>query len=92
MNEELKPCPFCGGEAHIGAGYGSAFDGTVYFAECMMAKCPAQPELDCFDTVEKAAEVWNTRPVEDALRARIADLEEALKIVRALYQAECNRP
>jgi len=58
MSNELKPCPFCGGNAVVNG------DGN---AECG----------DCF--VESLTD-WNTRPIEDALRARIAELEESIEM------------
>jgi len=61
---ELKPCPFCGGKAeedtHIG--------GVVCENYC------TNP-----NTFDGGGGVWttdwNTRPIEDALNARIAELE-----------------
>ena len=45
---KLKPCPFCGGEAHM-----SSFNS----AHCKTCNIAIQPE------------VWNTRPIEECLRA-----------------------
>lgn len=61
MSDNLKPCPFCGGPA-------SAFrlhSWTVPSVRC---------QNSCTD--ETDIEEWNTRPVEDALRAR-AEAAEA---------------
>jgi len=33
-----------------------------------------------------AAEAWNTRPIEDALRARVERLEEALSDIQTNHQ------
>ena len=57
MNEELRPCPFCGGtnictEKGINLNYCDS--------------CSAEANI----------EHWNNRPIEDALNARIAELEE----------------
>lgn len=55
---ELKPCPFCGGEAQM-------FDlrkvhlGVFYFVECRERKCRVKTGYLC--TKEEAAEVWNRR-------------------------------
>ena len=46
---ELKPCPFCGGEAHF-------VNGSTWLA---CAGCGA--ETSFFDTQEEAAEAWNRR-------------------------------
>ena len=58
---ELKACPFCGKKPESRNEYGH------YWLEC-----------DCMSTQstpEEAADEWNTRPVEDALRAEIETLK-----------------
>ena len=55
----LKPCPFCGGNDIV---YEEALSVT-YCNDC-------GGELD-----EGFGSDWNTRPIEDALNARIAELE-----------------
>ena len=55
MSEELRPCPFCGGEAEL---------------------CYSEVDTFCRKcNVIQETEMWNTRPIEDELRARIAELE-----------------
>ena len=53
---ELKPCPFCGGEARF---KGEHFVGepSRYWIECH--ECPASMEAG--DDMEKTIEAWNTR-------------------------------
>jgi hypothetical protein len=78
MNEnELAPCPFCGGKAKVE----SCEDGPV--AWCENPSC---------GTVVVCAYQWNTRPVEDALRAELeqarasnAELTDALGWFVAAY-------
>ena len=52
---ELKPCPFCGGEAHIQCI--PHFEGKHYYGLCLMchAKTQARPDEG------SAAVDWNTR-------------------------------
>ena len=57
---ELKPCPFCGKEP--------AIDNN--FAICVNDDCELS---DYWSGLEDCS--WNTRPIEDALTARIAELE-----------------
>ena len=59
MSEELRPCPFCGVNEWQ---YHAHFSGASVF-QC--EKCGAIVD-EC---------VLNTRPIEDALTARIAELE-----------------
>ena len=55
---ELKPCPFCGGEAKIKLFKSGIFKRiTVYYAEC--AVCGNQTKVQ-FET-EQAIEAWNRR-------------------------------
>ncbi len=70
MSEELKPCPFCGSS---GAILDEPLNEDEYGCFCN-ALCGAIGPCD--EDGEKAVEFWNTRPIEDALRARIAELEE----------------
>ena len=60
MNEKLKPCPFCGGNNIIIA---EVLE-TLYCDDC-----------GC-ELAEDFGGTWNTRPIEDALTARIAELEK----------------
>jgi len=63
---ELKPCPFCGGEAEL---------------------CYSEVDTFCRKcNVMQETELWNTRPIEDALNARIAKLEAELKITDELLK------
>lgn len=63
--KELKPCPFCGKPASRWYDTGGDFDvpvcGCIYHA----------------NAYGKDMEIeWNTRPIEDSLLARVAELEE----------------
>ena len=63
---ELKPCPFCGGVAQVNTW-------TMHGITESRCFCP---NSDCPNSVRTVAlEQWNTRPIEDALTARIAELE-----------------
>lgn len=61
---ELKPCPFCGSPAY------SYHDNCIDFAgvKCDLGGCV------CADILITENN-WNTRPIEDDLRKRIAELE-----------------
>lgn len=54
MSNELKPCPFCGGEAEYGANSVQGYE----YVRC--ASCKART-WSCYETKEQAAQAWNTR-------------------------------
>lgn len=71
MNDELKPCPFCGGEAII-----DGCDDTLWIVICK--ECNAS--IGYKETKEEAIEAWNRRieptftPDElDAIRRNVRD-------------------
>ena len=70
MSEKLKPCPFCGGAPKI---YG--YTGYAYCPndDCMVA------DVDWEEAILPVKK-WNTRPIEDDLRKRIAELEAERRI------------
>ena len=53
MSEELKPCPFCGGDAEITKWH------EGYFVECKKQRCGGT--IGAYKTEEEAIEAWNTR-------------------------------
>lgn len=76
MSEELRPCPFCGGEAESTPGRHEQC-----YARCSMFGCEANNPW-------VAIEDWNSRPIEDALRA---ELEEARNTIENGLTAKCLR-
>jgi hypothetical protein len=68
MSENLKPCPFCGGNAVFVDIHGSVDDDEDYplnYAVCDDVKCMPLP-------LHFEVKQWNSRPIEDALRAELA--------------------
>ena len=59
MAETLKPCPFCGGEAHIKK-FVSACS-VVYTVGCSDSECMGFETLLCKPTPEEAVAAWNRR-------------------------------
>lgn len=74
MNE-LKPCPFCGNidTTHYESEYGCPTQ-KAYYISCMSCRYSIESGSSYHDADRK----WNTRPIEDALRARVVELEELL--------------
>lgn len=71
---ELKPCPFCGGKAF----WDSEFSG-VY--------CHCGAEITFLESDEEAAEKWNSRPIEDALKEENKRLREALEEIKKTVES-----
>ena len=67
---ELKPCPFCGEKATID--YSVLPNRKHWFITCDCCGMMYQYTLSQRKYVKDG---WNTRPIEDALRLRIAELE-----------------
>lgn len=63
MADRAEPCPHCGTKAHIE----SASDDGAKYARCGDANCRALRFVPL--------EVWNNRPIEDALRERAIGAE-----------------
>lgn len=56
MSDELKPCPFCGGEATFGTNSGSGYE---YIRCC---RCKART-YSGYKTQQEAIQAWNSRAV-----------------------------
>jgi hypothetical protein len=63
MTDELKPCPYCGHEPDSRI---SDTDGNKYYTCCSKW---------CRNGNWYTLEEWKSRPLEDALQKRIAELE-----------------
>lgn len=91
MSEELKPCSFCG-EAELVCYQGNKAIGTPnalywYKIVCMKCFCQTGGRSERLTDVKKLlAEDWNTRPIEDELRARVKELEEQLEAEKIKYE------
>jgi len=70
--DKLKSCPFCGCEL---ASQPDIFSGGMVYAH----------ENNCIKKLSESPdfrELWNTRPLEDSLRAENAKLREALEKIQ----------
>ena len=78
---KLKPCPFCNAKAKLET-HSSGVHPTVLCTEC-------DAEMSVVYDVPAVIRDWNTRPIEDALRADLArkdELIEALRGVNVAYE------
>ena len=72
----LKNCPFCGNGAELVERIGGwTVTCKGYYPNTAMygvLPCPWDSLMTCFyETPDEAVGIWNTRPIEDALQARI---------------------
>lgn len=82
---KLKPCPFCGVVPdHKINGHG--LDDEIL---CGNNSCPVYSTVDYMGGL--GLQAWNTRPIEDALQARIANLEKDLADTKEPFLYELNR-
>ena len=59
MDENIKPCPFCGGDAYV-VRYSN--DKTMLMSEVRCVRCGVRTgQRLCWDGYEPAVEVWNRR-------------------------------
>jgi Lar family restriction alleviation protein len=71
---ELKPCPFCGGEAELSVRQHTDEYGSVGNAYCRCTACATEQPLSWTATI--AVEHWNTRtPSTDWLTSPIGEVE-----------------
>lgn len=60
MNDELKPCPFCGSEAKI-----ERYDDcSLAYVKCANSECLVEAKTVFCRSIERAIQIWNTRPNE----------------------------
>lgn len=70
MSDELKPCPWCNGEAYAFPVLDRNGEHDGFSVLCL--GCDAS--IETYASNEKAIFAWNTRPIEDALRAENEEL------------------
>ena len=70
---DLKPCPFCGTSNEKHNNIVKLYDDEYYAYEYCNA-CGARVYAN-----------WNNRPIEDALQARIDELEKQVDLLKTKY-------
>lgn len=65
MNEELKPCPYCGGNGVVGYMCGNILNKICdWFVWCEKCGATNINQMQTFSTEAEAVDAWNTRYVE----------------------------
>lgn len=60
MENDLKPCPFCGGEAMLCST--TSYQGEIsYFVKCNLISCAMFGGGRFFKTFSQAVKAWNRR-------------------------------
>ena len=89
MSEILQPCPFCGGEARKVTETIDPDDldfmtfDDIDYPDCFEITCANER---CISGWYLSPKDWNTRPIEDDLRARIAELEARAEKAEAMVE------
>lgn len=87
-HEQLKPCPFCGGDVQLETVKSRA--GTLYGVVCRNTTnrgCTCAMEQVPSRSAEAAIARWNMRKPEDELRAQLAQAQDENKrLKRGFYQ------
>ena len=71
MSDDLKPCPFCGGEPFSFEDYGHS---TAWEVGCSNSQCRVEPHV-WEKTKDEALASWNTRTPDTSIEALIAERE-----------------
>jgi hypothetical protein len=73
MSDELKACPFCGGAHELEK------IRDMHFGICEEISCSGRVLMTAYNAeqAERMMELWESRPIEDALRAELAALKAA---------------
>jgi len=70
MSDELKPCPFCGADVDLVECFDEGTREDYWRVLCRGRKC-ISPDYAEYSDVQSITAAWNTRPVEDTLRAEL---------------------
>ena len=85
---ELKPCPFCGGEAEVHHSVTCGYDS--YWVECKDFQNCRGRVSPVTDVESIAIAAWNTRHVETCKLNELDALTQTLSMVNGCAWSECS--
>jgi Lar family restriction alleviation protein len=86
MSDDLKPCPFCGGEPFSFEDYGHS---TAWEVGCSNSQCRVEPHV-WEKTKDEAIASWNTRTPNTSAEALTAENKRLGQQCEGLMQAGMN--
>ncbi|WP_145515466.1 Lar family restriction alleviation protein [Yersinia aleksiciae] len=82
---KLKPCPFCGGEAHLLTSNGMSF--LVECSICLTDFLNGPVGIGWYRSEKDAAADWNERPSDRALKAQLEAAQKEITDWRSVAEA-----
>lgn len=83
MSKKLKPCPFCGGEAHVERMGTSRVSMQIDCGDCGAGMETGETWIDEHSS-------WNGRPSHDRMMGEIAELKGALMEIKNTPDVRCD--
>lgn len=88
MSEELKPCPFCGGEARLTY---STDNHKNPYVTCDTDNCPARnPYQWHYRTEDEAISAWNHRVIATERTAKVEKVTRVSSVIRTGRCGDCG--
>jgi len=66
-NENLIPCPYCGGQPVLNKGKHPTLNKSVYFYKCCNWRCKLSPATSNYDKKSQAISNWNNKIITTTL-------------------------
>lgn len=90
----LKPCPFCGGEAELNIepmwdGSHGYHDCYGYYIQCSNENCDVMPKTREYDTIYEKDKQKQQQKAIDAWNKRTGDIKKTCDGCRAFYYGKC---
>ncbi len=91
MSNELKPCPFCGGEAREYSDCAQPNEILHYWIDCDNDGCDIEVSTKRYYSESEALEKWNKRHSIDSEQEQRDNLERHNEKVRGDHECRCYK-